>query len=62
MNIVEELEQMRKRMIGNINTEENLCYAMVNNNNRIVAIPYFDFSQFTTMYAALHESNATQLG
>lgn len=48
--------------IGNINTEENLCYAMVNNNNRIVAIPYFDFSQFTTMYAALHESNATQLG
>ncbi|MBP3886458.1 MAG: DUF4340 domain-containing protein [Cellulosilyticum sp.] len=48
--------------IGNINESENTCYAMVNNNNSIVAIPYFDFSQFSAMYAALHGSNSTQLG
>lgn len=48
--------------IGNINDQENICYAMVGHNNSIVAIPYFDFSQFTSMYAALHGSNSTQLG
>lgn len=48
--------------IGNINEDENICYAMVNHNKSIVAIPYFDFSQFSAMYAAMHDSNSTQLG
>ena len=48
--------------IGNINEAENICYAMVDHNNSIVAIPYFDFSQFSALYAALHGSNSTQLG
>lgn len=48
--------------IGNINKEENLCYAMVNSSTSIVAIPYFDFSQFSSMYAALHDQDPTKLG
>lgn len=48
--------------IGTINKTENLCYAMVNKNSHIIAIPYFDFSQFSSMYAALHETNDTILG
>ena len=48
--------------IGMINQSENICYAMVNSNNSIVTIPFFDFSQFNSMYVALHESNTTELG
>ena len=48
--------------IGNINQAENICYAMVNSNNSIVTIPFFDLSQFNSMYIALHESNTTELG
>ena len=48
--------------IGKINQSENLCYATVNASTSIVAIPYFDFSQFSSMYAALHETDNTQLG
>ena len=48
--------------IGTINQLENICYAMVNSNNSIVTIPFFDFSQFNAMYVALHESNTTELG
>ncbi len=48
--------------IGNINESENICYAMVNQNNSIVSIPFFDFSEFSAMYAALHENDTTKLG
>lgn len=48
--------------IGNINESENICYAMINQSNSIVSIPYFDFSQFSAMYAALHEQDSIQLG
>ena len=48
--------------IGNINENENICYAMINSNNSIVTIPFFDFSQFNAMYVALHESNTIELG
>jgi len=48
--------------IGNINKSENICYAMVNGNNSIIAIPFFDFSQFSALYAALVESDSTTLG
>ena len=48
--------------IGNIKKDENICYAMVNNNHTIVAIPYFDFSQFDTLFAELEENNALHLG
>ena len=48
--------------IGNINKTENICYAMINESGSIVAIPFFDFSQFSAMYAALHESTSTKLG
>lgn len=45
-------------IIGNIKEDENICYAMVNHNNGIVAIPYFDFSQFDTLFAELEAANA----
>ena len=48
--------------IGTIKQSENICYAIVNSNNSIVTIPFFDFSQFNSMYVALHESNTTELG
>ena len=45
-------------IIGNIKEDENICYAMVNHNNGIVAIPYFDFSQFDTLFAELESTNS----
>ena len=48
--------------IGNINEEKNLFYAMVNNSNQIVAIPFFDFSQFSALYAEYHENGEEYLG
>lgn len=49
-------------IIGNIKENENICYAMVNHNYGIVAIPYFDFSQFDTLFAELEAANALPLG
>lgn len=49
-------------VIGNISKDENICYAMVNDNNSIVAIPYFDFSQFSSLYADLHGESEDILG
>lgn len=54
--------EMLSLKIGNIKKDENICYAMVNNNHTIVAIPYFDFSQFDTLFAELAENNALRLG
>lgn len=48
--------------IGNIKEDENICYAMVNNNKTIVAIPYFDFSQFDSLFAELEANNELILG
>lgn len=48
--------------IGSIKQDENICYAMVNHNRAIVAIPYFDFSQFDTLFADLEASNTLLLG
>lgn len=48
--------------IGMINKAENICYAVVNDNGTIVAIPYFDFSQFDALFAELEASNALTLG
>ena len=45
--------------IGNINEDENICYATVNGSNNIVAIPFFDFSQFSALYAEYH-GNSTE--
>lgn len=42
-----------KLTIGSINTEKNICYAMVNGDNHIVTIPCFDFSTFDMVYASL---------
>lgn len=44
-------------VIGAINKDENICYASINNSNNIVAIPYFDFSIFSSLYATLEENN-----
>ena len=49
-------------IIGNINEEKNLFYAMVNDSRQIVAIPFFDFSQFSALYAEYHESGEEYLG
>lgn len=49
-------------VIGNINKDENICYATVNGSNNIVAIPYFDFSQFSNLYAELHGDGENYLG
>jgi len=49
-------------IIGNIKEDENICYAMINHNNGIVAIPYFDFSQFDALFAELEAANALTLG
>ncbi|MBU3803233.1 MAG: DUF4340 domain-containing protein [Candidatus Cellulosilyticum pullistercoris] len=48
--------------IGNINEDENICYATVNESNNIVAIPYFDFSQFDALYAEYHGDSSEYLG
>lgn len=49
-------------VIGNINEDENICYATVNGTNNIVAIPYFDFSQFSALYAEYHGDTQEYLG
>lgn len=49
-------------VIGNISKEENICYATVNGSSNIVAIPYFDFSQFSSLYAELHGESEDHLG
>lgn len=49
-------------VIGNINEDENICYATVNGSNNIVAIPYFDFSQFSALYAEYHGDSEEHLG
>lgn len=48
--------------IGNINEDENICYATVNGSNNIVAIPFFDFSQFSALYAEYHGESEEYLG
>ena len=48
--------------IGNINEDENICYAIVNGSNNIVAIPFFDFSQFSALYAEYHGDHTEYLG
>lgn len=49
-------------VIGNISKEENICYATINGSNNIVAIPYFDLSQFSALYAQLHGETEDYLG
>lgn len=49
-------------VIGQINREENICYARVNNSLTIVTIPYFDFSQFDTLFAQLEQMDALTIG
>ena len=49
-------------MASRLQEDENICYAMVNNNKTIVAIPYFDFSQFDSLFAELEANNELILG
>lgn len=48
--------------IGNISEDENICYAIINDSNNIVAIPFFDFSQFSSLYAEYHGNGEEYLG
>lgn len=48
--------------IGNINEDENICYAIINDSTNIVAIPFFDFSQFSSLYAEYHGNGEEYLG
>lgn len=48
--------------IGLIKEDENICYAKVNDSSSIVAIPYFDFSQFDTLFAELEAIDALTIG
>lgn len=48
--------------IGNVNEEEGICYTQVNGSSEIVAIPYFNLSQFNILYSELHDKDHDELG